>query len=119
MLWLEPYAIAGHLIYVSKTDGYKTFRNCFDAKGNYKYNMIATTEYEKPALLKKRDAGCNGSYVNYSGNDVMLFLSSMYPLISEIIENKTLSTCYRWVGNINTAKEKGIALTNEGVRKIR
>lgn len=46
VLWLEPYAIAGHLIYVSKTDGYKTFRNCFDAKGNYKYNMIATTEYE-------------------------------------------------------------------------
>lgn len=117
VLWLEPYAIAGHLIYVSETDGYKTFRNCFDAKGNYKYNMIATTEYEKPALLKKRDAGCNGSYVNYSGNDVMLFLSSMYPLISEIIENKTLSTCYRWVGNINTAKEKGIALTNEEVRK--
>ena len=97
--------------------GYELIRELFIFIKLILNSYLATTEYDKPALLKKRDAGCNGSYVNYSGNDVMLFLSSMYPLISEIIENKTLSTCYRWVGNINTAKEKGIALTNEEVRK--
>lgn len=117
VLWLEPYAIAGHLIYISEVDGIQKFNECFDNKGKYIHNLIASTVYEIPSLLRKRDAGCNGSYTNYSGNDVMLFLSSMYPIICDLIENKTSSMCYRWVGNTKTAIEKGIILTNEDVRK--
>lgn len=118
VLWLEPYAIAGHLVYISAADCFKEFRRCFDERGRYKYNLIELTEYDsKSSMLKKRDAGCNGAYTNYSGNDVMLFLSSMYPHICDMIDNKTSSMCYRWVGNINAAKENGIALTSKDARK--
>ena len=118
VLWLEPYAIAGHLVYISAADCFKEFRRCFDERGRYKYNLIESTEYDsKSSMLKKRDAGCNGAYTNYSGNDVMLFLSSMYPHICDMIDNKTSSMCYRWVGNINAAKENGIALTSKDARK--
>lgn len=117
VLWLEPYAIAGHLIYISKTGGVKKFNECFDNKGRYIHNLIASTEYDNPALLKKRDAGCNGSYTNYSGNDVMLFLSSLYSIICDLIEKGTSSQCYRWVGNIEIATDKGIALANKNIRK--
>lgn len=117
VLWLEPYAIAGHLIYISKYDGYKTFNKCFDDKGIYVHNLITPIEYEHPSSLTKRDAGCNGSYTNYSGNDVMLFLSSMYPIICDLFRKESLSTCYRWVGNIEIATEKGIVLTNNATKK--
>ena len=78
----------------------------------YKHNLILSSEYTGKGTSEfvSRDAGCNGAYTLYSGNDVMLFLSAIYPIINKLIEQPSKTMCYRWVGNINNAKERNIAL---------
>lgn len=112
ILWLEPFAVAGHLIYINPTKNPNIDNLLERGTMLYKYNLILSSEYIKKSSTEfvRRDAGCNGSYALYSGNDVILFLSAIYPIIDQLLNIPTNSVCYRWVGNINIAKEKNIAL---------
>ena len=78
----------------------------------YKHNIIPSSEYISRGETEfiSRDAGCNGAYAHYSGNDVILFLSAIYPIINNLIKEPFNSMCYRWVGNLNIAIEKKIKL---------
>lgn len=40
-------------------------------------------------------------------------LSAFYPYINKLIQQPEQSKCYRWVGNIKLAQEKGFKLTIE------
>ncbi|WP_291528627.1 E2/UBC family protein [Bacteroides sp. UBA939] len=115
ILWLEPFGIAGHLIYINPMQMPKNFTLYKDENSMlYKYNLLAPTEYiEHPDRFTKKDAGCNGEYSLYSGNDVVLFLSAFYSHINQLIQQPKQSKCYRWVGNINLAIEKSLELTVE------
>ena len=106
ILWVEPYGIAGHMIYLGNNTGLKDLRSLFSNQLIYNYNLITSEEYNKPEKFIKRDAGCNGTYTNYSGNDITLFLSSMYPHICNLLDNHEFLKCYRWVGNVHLAEEK-------------
>mgnify|MGYP000745714263 CR=1 FL=1 len=119
ILWLEPYGISGIMIYVNPKDkeSIKRLRekanDCF-----MDFCLIKREEYEDGEKLTKRDAGCNGSYSLYSANDVILFLSSMFPIIDKLLEEPSESRCYQWVGNINIATKKGISLmSSSGLSK--
>lgn len=115
ILWLEPFGIAGHLVYINPEQIPENFTLYDDEKSMlYKYNLLAPTEYLDHAdRFIKKDAGCSGEYSLYSGNDVTLFLSSVYPHINQLIQQPQQSKCYRWVGNINIAIEKFLELTLE------
>ncbi len=117
ILWFEPYGIAGHMIYLDKNSGLDKLKSLFTSDLRYIRNLIKEYEYNDPDKFLKRDAGCNGSYTNYSGNDVTLFLSSMYPHICNLLGSNEILKCYRWVGNINLAKENGIELSEVGLVK--
>ena len=111
ILWLEPYGISGIMIYVNPEDGESVKRLKDMANDMFmNYCLIKRDEYEDGEKLMKHDAGCNGSYSLYSANDVSMFLSSMFPIIDKLLEQPSESKCYRWVGNINIAREKGIGL---------
>jgi len=118
IIWLEPYAIAGHLVYVNPN---KLNRQICLTEGElklYKHNLIHPDMYEtKSGEFVEREAGCNGSYAIYNQNSVTLFLSSLFPIIDELISNPSCSKCYRWVGNINIASQKGISLTDSSAIK--
>lgn len=108
ILWLEPYAVAGHLLYINPSDA-KKLGHLFDEQGVYVHSFIDQQEFHKrPELFTKRDAGCNGSYNQYSGNDVLLFLSAMYPHILSLLDNPSNSTAYRWLGKNDSIKDLGI-----------
>ena len=65
----------------------------------------------------KKDAGCNGEYALYSANDVLLFLSAMYPIINQLLKSKKpYCSAYRWNGNLQTAQDKKIILKNEHLK---
>lgn len=115
ILWLEPFGIAGHLVYINPEQMPENFTLYNDEKSMlYKYNLLAATEYITHAdRFTKKDAGCNGEYSLYSGNDVTLLLSALYPYINQLIQQPQQSKCYRWVGNINIAIEKNLALAVE------
>ena len=110
ILWLEPYGISGIMIYINPEDKESTERLKEKANSCFiEFCLIEKDEYDGEKLTK-RDAGCNGSYSLYSANDVTLFLSSIFPIIDRLIEQPSKSKCYRWVGNTNLAKEKGVNL---------
>lgn len=116
IVWFEPYAIAGHMIYLNKLDNDRTLQSLFTNE-LYKHNLIRPEEYKNPDAFTKRDAGCNGSYTLYSGNDVMLFLSAIFPLICDLINSDSPSTCYRWIGNTQIAIEKRIGIFQTEMQK--
>lgn len=111
ILWLEPYGISGIMIYVNPEDTESVKRliekanDCFN-----EFCLISKEEYVNGEKLTQRDVGCNGSYALYSANDVTMFLSAMFPIIDQLLEQPTESKCYRWVGNIKIAIEKSISL---------
>lgn len=113
ILWLEPFGIAGHLVYINPERMPENFTLYSDENNMlYKYNLLAPIEYMSHAdRFIKKDAGCNGEYTLYSGNDVTLMLSALFPYINQLIQQPEQSKCYRWVGNINIAQEKGLTLT--------
>lgn len=113
ILWLEPYGISGIMIYVNPKDKESIKRLREKANGCFMdFCLIKREEYEDGEKLTKHDAGCNGSYSLYSANDVTLFLSSMFPMIDQLLEKPSESRCYQWVGNTNIAAEKGISLVS-------
>lgn len=112
ILWLEPFAIAGHLVYINPANSPNLDNILEKDTMLYKHNIIPSSEYISRGETEfiSRDAGCNGAYAHYSGNDVILFLSAIYPIINNLIKEPFNSMCYRWVGNLNIAIEKKIKL---------
>ena len=109
-LWLEPYGIAGHMVYINPVDGIDVSR-IFNENGLYVNNLIEDEEYiAKSDDFTERDAGCNGRYALYSGNDVTLLLSAMYSEIEKLLDQPSHSRFYRWIGNINIAQSNNIRL---------
>ncbi len=113
VLWLEPYGISGIMIYVNPEDKESIKRLRGKANDLFmSFCLIKREEYGDVEKLTKHDVGCNGSYSLYSANDVTMFLSSIFPIIDQLLEKPSESKCYRWVGNTNIATEKGISLVS-------
>lgn len=111
ILWLEPYGISGIMIYVNPNDGGSIKRLIDKVNDNFiEFCLIKQDEYINGEKLTQHDAGCNGGYALYSANDVTMFLSAMFPIIDQLLEQPSESICYRWVGNIKIAVEKSINL---------
>ena len=118
ILWLEPYGISGIMLYVNPEDKESLERLTKSSFNGFEnYCLISPEEYKDTEKLIKRDAGCNGKYAIYSGNDVTFFLSSVFPIIDQLMDSPTKSKCYRWVGNIDIAAEKGIGLVSTNYSK--
>ena len=118
ILWLEPYGISGIMLYVNPEDKESLERLTESSLNGFEnYCLIAPEEYKDVEKLIKRDAGCNGKYAVYSGNDVTFFLSAVFPVIDRLIDSPTKSKYYRWVGNIDIAAEKGIGLVSTDYSK--
>ncbi|MBQ8704165.1 MAG: ThiF family adenylyltransferase [Bacteroidales bacterium] len=111
LLWLEPYGVSGIMVYVnpSQTDKLKTLVDKVN-DSFLDYCLIDRNEYQNGENLSKRDAGCNGKYALYSANDVTLFLSAMFPHIDRLLSNPEETQIYRWVGNVEIARQKGLHL---------
>lgn len=113
IIWLEPYGIAGHVVYIDNWTGASIKDKILSNNMLYRYNIIKDEEYCHKEFTMK-DAGCNGEYTLYSGNDVMLFLSAIYPVINRLLNSrrveKCASRCFRWIGDTAISKEKDIQL---------
>lgn len=120
ILWLEPYAVSGIMLYATPDDETSIPRLITRAKDSFfDYCLIDREEYVNGDKLTQRDAGCNGMYAIYSANDVTLFLSAMFPHIDSLLSEKDGSKCYQWIGNLEIANQRGIQLSAraEGLKK--
>lgn len=109
-LWVEPYAIGGHCIFLYPND--KITLNDLYERHLYRFNIIASDEYfNSNPILSKQEAGCQASYTPYSSNDVILFLSAIYKWMNDIVQDDIkCSMAIQWTGNLNFAKELGLKI---------
>lgn len=111
-LWVEPYAIGGHCLYIhpdDKVDIGLIYRNHL-----YYKNIIADQEYiDSNPILSKQEAGCQTAYTPYSGNDIVMFLSAIYKWMNNIIKNDVRLSCgIQWIGAVELANDLDIKLNN-------
>lgn len=120
ILWVEPYAISGIMIYVNPADEATLARLAQMADDSFlNLCLIDRKEYASGQKLIHRDAGCNGMYSLYSANDITLFLSAMFPLIDDLLTIPSESKCYQWSGNLEIAEQKRIHLSASSEGKIK
>ena len=118
IMWLEPFSIAGHLVYVNPERKVESLCLTSGKLRLYKHNLIHPDMYENRSNeFVKQDAGCNSSFALYNQNSVLLFLSSIFPVVDKLIGNPSESKCYRWTGNIDIANQMGLSLTDLSVKK--
>ena len=102
ILWVEPYLASGQCLYLKSDDAQK-YHEQF-CKSVYNHHVISDDEYsnsENPKL-ERREAGCQASYSPYSSNDLVLFLSALYPHINNVIKGVQLSSFrFCWIGDLN------------------
>ncbi len=112
LFWVEPYVLGGHCVFIHPNDKIK-IEELYE-KNFYRFNIIKKKEYENNnPILTKKEAGCQTAYIPYSNNDIILFLSSIYLWINDIIRNESnRSMIASWVGDISLAKKLGIDLTS-------
>ncbi len=117
-IWVEPYISAGHALYLpslSKED--IEIELC--ENGLFTKNLIDRSEYLKSnELLFKNEAGCQGTYVPYSGYSVKQFIYGINSWLNKQIENPSKNACsITWIGNIDIIKKMSIKIAPEMVDK--
>lgn len=111
IIWVEPFLCGGHCIYLHPSN--PEFEKYFEEE-LFKFNVIDSSEYKLGnKKLSLREAGCQTTYIPYSGTNVISFLSSLFPFISSIIDkNKTESVAYSWIGNIDELEKIELKLSD-------
>ncbi|MBO9583112.1 MAG: ThiF family adenylyltransferase [Flavobacterium sp.] len=111
-IWVEPYLAGGHVVYVNPNNLIE-YPNLFD-ENNYKYNVIDSKHYNSVEnVIALKEAGCQTTYIPYSSQNLMLFLSSIFPLLAKIIVNSDLnSKIFTWIGDVDFLKENNIDLSD-------
>lgn len=117
-VWLEPFLLGGHFIYMSPDD-------LFDADSLYtdnykfKHSIIKNSEYEnKRDLFIQKEIGCQSVFSPYSSSHLELFISSIYTEIFKIIQNsKNKSLVVSWAGDLDFAKQMNIQV-NDNLRSF-
>lgn len=117
-IWVEPYIAAGHALYLPSISSEDIEIELYE-KGLFIKNIIDKSEYMKSnELLFKNEAGCQGTYVPYSGHSVKQFVYGIGSWLKEQIENPSKNACsITWIGNIDVIKKMSIKIAPEMVDK--
>ncbi|GGH64737.1 E2/UBC family protein [Phaeocystidibacter marisrubri] len=109
-LWVEPFLLGGHLIYLPPED--VKYSNLFDEEGSFIGNVINKKGYTSP-VISKQEAGCQALYTPYSVHDIHWFLGCMLTKISDLIKNPSSEmVSYTFVGNKQIANAERIELSD-------
>jgi len=93
-LWLEPYGVAGHILYISPNNG-GCYRCCFNSHGDFRFAVIA-----KNQDFVRREAGCQQSFTPYGAADLEMFCAiACKEIIRLIQEPPTQSILLTWIGD--------------------
>ncbi len=104
IIWIEPYAVAGHAILISNP--IDVFDELFDIDTlEYQYSVV-----ENPETFNKREAGCQSSYMPYAALEEKNMIYSIFvPCIKRYIKTGN-SYRFTWCGDLCDARERGITI---------
>ena len=107
-LWVEPYAIAGHMLYIppSRAGEYKSF---FNTQGDFLFSVLKNLY-----SFSKREAGCQTSFVPYSSVDSDRFVSEAGKAIIDLMKNNHENECilYTWLEDLKKAYTLGYSIND-------
>ncbi len=106
ILWVEPYALGGHALIIKKNQD--LFEELFDkATFEFRYPLISDA-----STLLKREAGCQSTYMPYSGFYLQMFISSIIEKIMTDTFQKKGNYLLSWCGKLSAHAEYGVHLTS-------
>lgn len=114
-IWVEPFLSGGHCVFINPNKSI-LYSDYYDKNGYFKFNIINQSEYiaNRPELSMK-ESGCQGSYIPFSNSQIILFLSSLYPFIYQIIQSPDPNTCsFTWCGDKKQLISKNIQFSPFG-----
>lgn len=97
IIWVEPYMASGQIMYIEPEDMLKAK----DLLINYPHHILNSRENSDKLYLK--EGSCQSGYYPYSENYLILFLSTCFQYIYDVIfrNSKNKSHTISWYGDIN------------------
>jgi Prokaryotic E2 family B/ThiF family len=102
-MWLEPHMLAGHVVFLRR-ESPGCFECVFDEDLRFKHRLISN-----PSDFSKREAGCQSTFVPYSGLDVSEFVAQAIRFLLRSLKTHT-NTVFSWIGDIEEASVIGAKL---------
>lgn len=107
-LWLEPYGVAGHVLFVSPEHG-GCYRCCFDSNGDFLFYVSAPGQG-----FNRRETGCQTTFMPYGAVDLGMFCSIACKIIIEILSKMPArSTLYSWIGDRKQFESNGFKISDD------
>lgn len=107
ILWMEPYGLGGHSLLVN------TSQNLYEelfSKHNLQFQHGIV---KNPEQYLKREAGCESSYMPYSGFSVSMFVHSIFEYLEDRQLDHNKNYLLTWIGKISEADKYQIAINEE------
>ena len=107
ILWMEPYGMGGHALLVNKKQD--LYEELFSKKDlQFQYGIV-----KNPERYLKREAGCESSYMPYSGFAVSLFAHSIFEYIQSEKISSEQNVLITWIGKISNASNYDISISTK------
>ena len=108
IVWVEPYIVGGHAIILNKVQN-DIEKNIYDFNWELKNRVLET-----PGEFTKKEAGCQNSFIQYSGFEANLFIHN---LLDKILNNQLLEKNKNYLisiaGRIDWARENQMNITSK------
>jgi molybdopterin/thiamine biosynthesis adenylyltransferase len=109
-IWLEPYGVAGHFLYIHPRKG-GCFQCCFNSEGIFEYSVA---KYNKD--LFKRESGCQSTFVPYSNLEIDIFVNvATREIIHCLEEKRDQSFLLTWLGDLRLFKSLGYEINDRWI----
>lgn len=101
LMWLEPYGLAGHVLVLNKPQD--VFRDMFDDELSFRNRVVLN-----PSDFYEREAGCQSTYVPYSGADAQKFIFDFLARWRTVLSRrKDRNYHFAWLGALSSAEGLG------------
>ncbi len=106
IMWVEPFALFGHAIVINKPQD--VFADLFDMNLSFANPAISNSK-----KFLKREAGCQSTYMPYSGLDIQNFLQDFIRIWEGGATMKSRRNYhFVWAGNLSEAKNIGAEIAS-------
>jgi len=111
IMWVEPFLLGGHAIILTKNCDVESY--LYDDVFAFKYSVL-----EKGTDFSKKEAGCQSTFIPYSGFEAKRFLYDFCDYFhNHVIGKDCGNVLFSWGGKLSWARSEGINLSSSWIAK--
>jgi molybdopterin/thiamine biosynthesis adenylyltransferase len=108
-VWLEPFGVAGHMLYIHPNIG--GCYQCCHKDGGFRFSVAKPSQN-----FNKKESGCQSTFVEYSNLDMQHFMIIVSRTIVKVLQERPESSIlYTWLGDLEFFKSLGYEICDEWV----